>query len=255
MDFIGKTVLVTGGGRGIGAAIARGFASEGAMVAINYRRDHAAATRCLAACQEAGGDAMTVAADVTDATQVTQLIDTVLDACGVIDVVVHNAFSPFSFNPEQRTPFEDLDWPAYQHQLDGSVRAAHMLARAVLPSMLARADGCFITVASNLVSRPVVPYHDYTTAKAALIGLTRTMASELGPRGIRVNCVCPGLVYPTDASRDTRPSLRDAISAETPLRRLTSPDDVAGAVLCLASPWARAITGQTLQVDGGYTMH
>jgi len=255
MDFIGKTVLVTGGGRGIGAAIARGFAAEGAMVVINYLRNHAAAEQSADACRAAGGEAMTVAADVTDAAEVKQLIDTVLDTCGVIDIVVHNAFSPFRFNPEQRTPFQDLDWSAYQQQLDGSVRAAHTLARAVLPSMLARTDGCFITVATNLVSRPVVPYHDYTTAKAALIGLTRTMASELGPHGIRVNCVCPGLVYPTDASRDTRPSLRDAISAETPLRRLTNPDDVAGAVLCLASPWARAITGQTLQVDGGYTMH
>jgi 3-oxoacyl-[acyl-carrier protein] reductase len=169
-------------------------------------------------------------------------------------VLVHNAFSPYVFDPEKRKLFWELDWSDFQAQIDGAVKAAHGMAQAVLPSMLERAEGSIITVATNLVARPVVPYHDYTTAKAALIGFSRNLAVELGPLGIRVNTVCPGLVYPTEASRHAKEELKDALIAQTPLRRIAAPDDVAGPVLFLASDWARFMTGQTLCVDGGFVM-
>lgn len=107
---------------------------------------------------------------------------------------------------------------------------------------------------TDLVARPVVPYHDYTTAKAALVGYSRNLAAELGPFGIRVNCVAPGLVYPTDASRRTKEEVKEMLIAQTPLRRIATPEDVAGPVLFLASDWSRFMTGQTLFVDGGLIM-
>ena len=118
-----------------------------------------------------------------------------------VDVLVNNAFRPYIFDPELRKMHWQLDWSDYQSQIDGSVKAAQSLAQAVLPSMLTHAKGSIINIATNLVARPSVPYHDCTTAKAALIGYARNLAMELGPLGVRVNIVAPGLVYPTDASR------------------------------------------------------
>lgn len=254
MDFAGKSVVVTGGGRGIGAAISRAFAAEGAAVAVNYRQDAAAAAATVAACEAAGGVAEAIQADVTDAKATEALIDTALDAFGKVDVLVNNAFAPYRFSPEARTPFWNVGWDDYQRQIDGSVKAAHGLTRAVLPSMMDRAEGAIINVASNLIARPVVPYHDYATAKAALVGFSRNLAAELGPLGIRVNTVAPGLVYPTDASRDIKDSLIERLSADTPLRRVATPEDVTGPVLFLASDWSRFMTGQVLYVDGGLVM-
>jgi len=134
------------------------------------------------------------------------------------------------------------------------VRTTHEVTQAVLPAMRQRAQGCIINLASDLVERPVVPYHDYATAKSALVGYSRNLAAELGPLGIRVNCVAPGLVYPTDASRATREDVKEAIVAQTPLRRIARPEDVAGPVLFLASDWSRFMTGQVLVVDGGLVM-
>jgi 3-oxoacyl-[acyl-carrier protein] reductase len=254
MNFQGKVILVTGASRGVGAAIARAFAAEGGFVVVNYLRNEVAAHEVVAQCQAAGGDAWAIQADVNDAAQVQALVAKVLSELGCIDVLVNNAFAPYRFDPEQRKRFWETAWSDYQAQIDGAVRATYHVTQAVLPHMRQRAQGSIVNLATDLVERPVVPYHDYTTAKSALVGFTRNLAAELGPLGIRVNAVAPGLVYPTDASRATKEDVKETIVAQTPLRRIARPEDVAGPVLFLASDWGRFVTGQTIVVDGGLVM-
>lgn len=254
MNLQGKVVLVTGASRGIGAAIATAFAREGATVVINYLSNDAAAAQTVAACEAAGGDAWAVKADVGDAQAVQQMVDGIALETGGIDVVVNNAFKPYGFDPEQRSRFEDLGWGDYQSQFDGAVGAAFNVCRAVLPLMRRRARGSIVNIVSNLVEHPVVAYHDYSTAKSALVGFSRNLASELGPQGIRVNCVAPGLVYPTQGTQTSKESFRESLMAATPLRRLAEPEDVAGPVLFLASELSSFMTGQVLLVDGGLVM-
>ncbi len=254
MKFKGQVVLVTGASRGIGAAIARAFAQEGATVAVNYLANHAAADETVAACRAAGGDAWAVQADVGDAEAVRAMVDAVVLEAGRIDVVVNNAFRPYAFDARHRKLFGDVPWSDYQAQFDGAVGGAFNVCQAVLPHLRQRARGSIVNIATNLVENPVVPYHDYTTAKAALVAFSRNLAAELGPLGIRVNCVAPGLVYPTQASQATPEALREAITAATPLRRIARPEDVAGPVLFLASEWSGFMTGQVLFVDGGLVM-
>ncbi len=252
--FAGKVVLVTGASRGIGAEIARSFAREGATVVINYLRNSAAAQAVVAQCQAEGGDAWAMQADVNVPDAVRAMVDGIVQDAGRLDVVVNNALRPYAFDPRQRTAFDALSWHDYQSQFDGAVGAAFNVCHAALPHFKQRAQGCIVNIATNLVEHPVVPYHDYTTAKAALVAFSRNLAAELGPHGIRVNCVAPGLVYPTDATRHTQEAFREQLIAATPLRRIARPQDVAGPVLFLASDWSGFMTGQVLFVDGGLVM-
>ena len=254
MNFAGRVVLVTGASRGIGAAIARAFAAQQATVAVNFLRQAGAADQVVQECKDAGGDAFAVQADVTDAAQASRLVERVAQEAGRIDVLVNNAFRPYAFDPEQRQAFADLAWSDYQAQFEGSVGAAFHMCQAVMPHFRRRAEGSIVNLVSNLVERPVVPYHDYTTAKAALVGFSRNLATEFGPLGVRVNCVAPGLVHPTAGSAGTRAQFRESLIAATPLRRLARPEDVAGPVLFLASQWSGFMTGQVLFVDGGLVM-
>ena len=254
MNFKGQVVLVTGASRGIGAAIAQAFAAEGATVVVNHLSNDAAAADVVANCKAAGGDAWAVKADVGALPAVHAMVEQTLAEAGRIDVVVNNAFRPYSFDPQRRQLFSELEWRDYQSQFDGAVGGAYNVCQAVVPHFRQRAQGSIVNIVSDLVERPVVPYHDYTTAKSALVGFSRNLAVELGPLGIRVNCVAPGLVYPTQASSATRQEFREAIIAATPLGRIARPDDVAGPVLFLASPWSGFMTGQVLFVDGGLVM-
>jgi len=254
MKFRDKTILVTGASRGIGAALAKAFAAEGGLVIVNYRRSEAAAQAVVEACRAAGGNALAIAADVTVSDEVAAMVARIGEEAGRIDAVVNNAFAPYVFDPDDRARFWETPWSAYQAQLDGALKATYNVCQAVLPLMRQRGRGAIVNMATDLVARPSIAYHDYTTAKAALIGFSRNLATELGPLSIRVNCVAPGLVYPTDASRGTREAVKDMLIAQTPLGRIATPEDVAGPVLFLASDWSGFVTGQTLHVDGGLVM-
>jgi len=144
-----------------------------------------------------------------------------------------------------------MTWGEMTSQLDTAVKGALNLIQATRPVMATAGFGRIITIGTNLFQNPVVPYHDYTAAKGALLSLTRTAAAELGPSGITVNMVSGGLLRATEASSATPDAVFDLIAANTPLRQVTTPEEMADAVLFFASPWARAVTGQNLIVDGG----
>ena len=254
MKFRNRASLVTGASRGIGAAVAKAFAAEGGIVIVNYRTNAEAAEAVVAECRSLGGEALAIAADVTAPEAVAAMAERIAEEVGRLDVVVNNAFAPYRFDPDNRARFWETPWEAYGQQFEGAVKAAYAVSRAMLPLLRRRSGAAIVNVASDLVTRPSIPYHDYTTAKAALIGFSRNLAVELGPLGIRVNCVAPGLVYPTQASEATPEEVREMLVAQTPLRRIASPADVAGPVLFLASDWSGFVTGQTLHVDGGLVM-
>lgn len=244
-----QTVLVTGAGRGLGAAIVRAFAREGAQVAVNYRNSRSMAEALTA---ELGERVHAFRADVRDGDAVARLIDEVGEHFGSAPTtVVHNALADFKFNGDARARLDALTWDEFTAQFGTSVRGALNLIQAVQPAMASAHFGRIVTIGTNLFHNPVVPYHDYTAAKAALLSLTRTAAKDLGQFGITVNMVSGGLLRVTDASSATPDAVFDIIAANTPLGEVTTPDQAADAVLFFASPWSRAVTGQNLIVDGG----
>ena len=235
-----KVALVTGAGRGIGSAIARRLASEGAKVVVHYResRDTAA---LLAA--EIGGVAL--GCDLTDPQATKAMVADALSHYGRIDILINNAAS-FAADLD----FASATWEDFRAEFDGVVGVTVNPTQAVLPVMKALGSGRIVNLAATLIQRPAPEYIVHTTAKSALIGLTRTLARDLGPYGITVNLVSPGMTL-TDYSQNLPDDQKNRVAALTPLRRLATPDDVAGVVLFYASPLAALVTGANLAPDGG----
>lgn len=250
-----QVVLITGASRGLGAAIAQAFGREGARVVVNYFQSEDAAH---AVADAIGSDhALAVPADAREKTQVEAMVEHATDHFGAaVDVVVSNALvGGYEFDAAARAGADAIAWTDYEAQLRGSVGATLHAVQACLPGMKQQGFGRVIGIGSNLVQNPVVAYHDYTAAKAAQLGLVRTMASDLGPHGITVNMVSAGLLRTTDASAATSEEVFGIIEQTTPRRQVTTPGEVADAVLFFASPWSRAVTGQNLVVDGGLVMN
>lgn len=249
-----RVAIVTGSSRGIGAAIARALGTHGATVIVNYLQNRDAAQQVVEDVEALGGRAEAYAADVTDPQAVATMVAEVTERFGPVNLLVNNALRSYTFDPLTRSTAWDIRWKDYERQFKGSVGGAFNLCRSVLPGMKTAGGGRIINLVSDLIERPSIPYHDYTTAKMALLGFSRNLASELGPFGITVNCVAPGLVDLTDSSHATTDEQRDELEAATPLRRLATPEDVAGSVLFFASGWSSFVTGACLFVDGGLVM-
>ncbi|KRG09977.1 3-oxoacyl-ACP reductase [Staphylococcus sp. NAM3COL9] len=248
-----KTILVTGSSRGLGATIAKTLSQQGYNIIINYYKNKSLAENLVS---DIGLDsAIAIQADVTNRNDIERLIEQAIQYFGKIDVVVNNALVGFKFDPTQQKAFKDLTWADYQRQIDGTLKAAFNVTQSVMPQFLERQQGNIISIGTNLYQNPVVPYHEYTTAKAGLIGFTRNIAAELGQFGIRANVVSGGLLKTTDASATTTTEVFDMIAQTTPLKRVTSPQDIANMVAYLASEQANGITGQNFTVDGGLTMN
>ena len=243
----GRVVLVTGSGRGIGAEVAVKAAAEGAVVAVHYRRSADGARQTVERARTAGAEAESFAADVADGRQAEELVERVIDRFGQIDGLVNNA---------GRTlvgPFLEIEPADWEEVLRTDLTAAFHTCRAVLPSMVERGGGSIVNIASRLGQMGIAETAAYSAAKAGLIGLTRALAREFGPRGIRVNAVAPGVTVTdmtTDlvASEEGRRRLRDM-----PLGRYGRADEVADSVIFLLSDASSLYLGQTLNPNaGGY---
>jgi 7-alpha-hydroxysteroid dehydrogenase len=241
----GKVALVTGGGRGIGATIARVFAECGAAVAVTARTE-ADVDEVASKIGAAGGRAVAVPADLLDFEQLPAVIDRTVEALGGLDVIVNNAGGGGS------PLFVDTRVEHLQHAFHLMVAAPFEIVRLALPHLLERPGASVInmsSVGSRRVTRGNLAHH---TAKAALAHMTRLMAADLGPR-VRVNGLVPGAVETPGLREvfDKRPDLRESVTSHTRLRRIGTPEDVAYAAVYLASPAASWVTGTLLDIDGG----
>ena len=234
-----KTVLITGGSRGIGAACARKFAAEGCRVAVNY---HLNKERAEALAAEISGVA--VRADVSDPGQVQNMMDTVLEQFGRLDVLVCNAGVS---HVGLLTDMTDADWRrVFAVNVDGVFHCC----RAVIPHFVHRKAGSIVTVSSMWGQVGASCEVAYSASKGAVIALTKALSKELGPSGIAVNCVAPGVIG-TDMNRNLSADDLAALTEETPLGCIGTAEQVAGAVWFLSGGQARFLTGQILGVNGG----
>ncbi len=235
-----KTALITGGSRGIGAAVARRFAGEGYRVIINYKRSEAEA-RALA--EELGGIA--VRADVGDPKQVAAMADEIGERFGALDVLVNNAgISHIGL-------FTDMTEAEWQRMIDVNLGGAFRVTKSLIKPMIARQSGCVINISSMWGQVGASCEAAYSASKAGLIGLTKALAKELGPSGIRVNCIAPGVIE-TDMNAELSGDTLSALADDAPLMRLGAPEDVADAAYFLAE--SGFITGQVLGVNGGFVI-
>lgn len=236
-----RCVLVTGGSRGIGRAVVRTLVAEDRRVAFTYRDDEAAARGLVAEC---GGLARAWRFDLADRQRPGTLVPEIEEALGAIEGLVNNA----AIRRDQLlAAIPDADWDAV---IDANLGGAFRCCRAVLPKMIARRAGSIVNVSSLTALRGVAGQAAYGAAKAGLIGMTKSLARELGKRNIRVNAVVPGLVM-TEMIADTPPERLKELRAIEALPSGTSPDDVAAMIAFLLSDRAKAITGQAFVVDAG----
>ena len=243
IDLTGRTALVTGSTRGIGRAIASSLTEAGARVAV-VGRDQARAAEVAA---EVGGGAQGFGADVSDPESVVALVQAVEAAFGQLDILVTNAGLT---RDNLLFRIKDDDWDAV---LDANLRGAFVAIRATARGMMKRRWGRIINIASIVGITGNKGQANYAASKAGLIGLTKSVAKELGSRNILVNAIAPGFID-TDMTAAMTPEARAALSSQIPLDRLGSPQDIAGMVAFLASDLASYITGQVLVVDGGMVM-
>ena len=250
-DLTGKVAIVTGSSRGIGLAIAAALAEHGCKVVISSRKQEACDEVAHAInAQHGEGTAIAVAANISGKDDLQNLVDETRKAFGRIDVLVCNAAS----NPYYG-PMAGISDEQFRKILDNNVIANHWLISMAAPEMLERGEGSIIIVSSigGLTSSTMIGA--YNISKAADFQLARNLAAEFGPRGVRVNCIAPGLVK-TDFARALweNPDTLKAVTKTTPLRRIGEPYEIAGAAVYLASPASTFMTGQAMIVDGGSTI-
>lgn len=248
MLLSGRVAIVTGSSRGIGAASARLLAANGAKVTVNFNRNIEQGEEVVRAIQATGGDAILVKADVTKHDEVEGMVRETEAKLGPIDILVNNANMSFPV-----VPFVQFRWEDFERKLLNEMKASFFCCQAVATGMVKRGSGCIVNVSSGLSRVPGIGFIAHMSAKSALDAFSKALALELGPHGVRVNVVAPGLTV-TDATSHQPKEMHDAIAARTPLRRLAQPEDIAGAVLFYCVDWSRFITGTYLPVSGGTQM-
>lgn len=246
-DFSEKIVLVTGASRGIGRAIALEFGSRGATVIVNYNSSAGPANEVLEQIKAAGGDGMVYQADVSDADAVDEMIKTVTKEYGKLDVLVNNAGTTRD-NVIMMLKPEDFD-----AVINTNLRSAWLCCKAASRAMMRKRSGRIINITSVVGIAGNGGQTNYAASKAGMIGLTKSLAKEIASRNVTVNAVAPGFIA-TDMTSDLGDDIKETALSHIPLGRMGEPEEVAKAVVFLASDDAAYITGQVLVVDGGMIM-
>jgi len=242
-----KVALVTGGSRGIGAAIALKLASDGAAIAVNYYPGtEADADAVVKQIESAGGHAAAFVGDVSDSASCLSVVEAVVEKLGSLDILVNNAGIT---RDGLMVRMSDEDWAAV---ISTNLSGVFYMTRAAGKVMMKARSGSIVNIASVVGMMGNAGQANYSAAKAGVIGLTKTTARELAPRGVRCNAVAPGFIE-TDMTAKLPETVREALAGQIALGRLGSPADVASAVAFLASDEAGYVTGQVLAIDGGMT--
>jgi 3-oxoacyl-[acyl-carrier protein] reductase len=246
-DLTDKVAVVTGSSKGIGAEIARILAAQGARVVINYRSSPDEAQAVLAEIKSAGGEAIVLQADVSKSEAAQQLIKTAIDTYGQIDILVNNAGTT---RDKLMMSMKDEDWESI---LQSNLSSVYYCSKAAIRPMMKKRRGRIINITSVVGLAGQAGQTNYAASKAGMIGLTKSLAKEVGSRNITVNAIAPGFI-PTDLTNVLSEDRIQVLIENTPLGRLGTLQDVAHAVLFLASDEASFVTGQVLSVDGGLVM-
>ena len=246
-DFRGSTALVTGGTRGIGRALVDAFADAGANVAFTYRSSSDTAAALVDALKEQGTEALSLQGDVADLETAQAHVDAVLDRWGTLDVLVNNA--GITRDGLVLRMSED-DW---DDVIDTNLKGAFNFCKAAYMPMMRRQSGTIVNISSVVGTTGNAGQTNYAASKAGIVGFSKSLAKELGGRNVTVNVVAPGYVQ-TDMTDELDDETRETILDVVPLDRLAEPDEIADAVLFLASPAATYITGHVLHVNGGLSM-
>jgi 3-oxoacyl-[acyl-carrier protein] reductase len=247
-DLAGKVAVVTGGSRGLGAALCRALAANGAKIAVNGR-DLAAIDAVVQELHDSGAEAVPAAADCTDASALARMRDRVEQQLGPVDVLA--AFAGGGRQPQPVLEITEADWRA---DLDGNLTSTFLTVKTFLPGMIDRRRGSVITMSSAAARRAGGAPIAYAAAKAGVIVFSQQVAHEVGPHGVRVNCLSPSTVVNERMEQAIPAETRRELAARYPLGRLGVPDDVAQAALFLASDASSWITGITLDIAGGQVM-
>jgi len=248
----GRVAIVTGAARGIGNAVARGFAREGARVVLHYRGHEQEALQAVADIEASGGTAVAFQADLTVSGAPTALVAATVERFGTVDILVNNA----GYFP--RRPWHEIDEAEWDHMLSINLKSAFLCCRAAYPHMKAAGWGRIINISSVTFWKGHVGLAPYVAAKGGLIGFTRTVAREVGSEGITINAVTPGPIL-TETEWELFHDIEEATARELmrvqSIPRRGQAEDLVGACLFLASDESAFVTGQTINVDGGWMMH
>jgi 3-oxoacyl-[acyl-carrier protein] reductase len=244
ISLAGKAALVTGGSRGIGRAIAEMLARAGAQVALSYHRDEAAAREVLDSISGAGGRAIAIAADLADWSEAERLVRAAVESFGPVDILVVN------HGIWKRAPIHSMSEAQWDETAQINLKGAVALCRYAAAVMRERRSGSIVLISSTAGQRGEPEHSHYAATKGALISMTKSLAPELSPFGIRVNCVAPGWVE-TDMIQSALATRRADIEGLIPLGRVGKPEEIAGAVLFLVSDLSTFVTGEILNVNGG----
>jgi 3-oxoacyl-[acyl-carrier protein] reductase len=249
ITLVEKTVLVSGGSRGIGKACCRLLSQAGAKIVTTYRIGSVASAEVVEEIRQAGGKAMALQADAADNKAMEEVFEAARRNFGPIDIAVACA------GIWERAPIDEMSEEQWQRTLDVNLKSVFLLCRLAARQMKERKSGKIVLISSTAGQRGEAFYSHYAASKGAIQSLTKSLAAELGPFGINVNCVAPGWVETDMTAEIFRDAdAREAILKSIPLGRLPKPEDIAGAVLFLASDLARHVQGEILNVNGGSVM-